>query len=190
MSELKLILEALLMNAVEPLSLEQLHALFDEWQKPVREELQLALTELAADYENRAIELKYLAGGYCFQTKINYSPWISRLYAEKPVKYSRALLETLAIIAYRQPVTRADIEDIRGVSVSSSLLKTLMEREWIKTAGHRDVPGKPAVYVTTKTFLDYFNLTSLSDLPALPVISDSLIETIEQPLESVDISLV
>lgn len=153
------------MNASQPLSLEQLEMVFEDWQRPQREDLKAALDELAKDYENRAIELKRLASGYCLQTKAEYGSWISRLHAEKPSKYSRALLETLAIIAYQQPVTRADIEDIRGVSVNSAILKSLMEREWIKIAGHRDVPGKPAVYATTKTFLDYFNLTSLNELP-------------------------
>lgn len=153
------------MNASQPLSLEQLEAVFEDWQRPRREEFKEVLSELAKDYENRAIELKLLASGYCLQTKAKYGSWVSRLHAEKPGKYSRAILETLAIIAYQQPVTRADIEDIRGVSVNSAILKSLMEREWIKIAGHRDVPGKPAVYATTKTFLDYFNLTSLNELP-------------------------
>lgn len=182
-TDLKLIVEALLMNSSEPLSLEQLRALFDEWQKPSTEQLGRVLGQLARDYEDRAIELKCLASGYCLQTKEKYSTWISRLYAEKPSKYSRALLETLAIIAYRQPVTRADIEDIRGVAVSSPILKTLVEREWVRVAGYRDVPGKPAVYVTTKCFLDYFNLVSLNDLPALHVISESYAVAADQPLE-------
>ncbi|CDZ79198.1 hypothetical protein BN59_03516 [Legionella massiliensis] len=182
-SELKLVLEALLMNSTDPLSLDQLEAIFEEWQKPQREQLRAALKELAEDYEDRAIELKLLASGYCIQTRVKYSPWISRLYAERPMKYSRALLETLAIIAYQQPVTRADIEDIRGVAVSSSILKTLVEREWVRIAGHRDIPGKPAVYVTTKTFLDYFNLTSINDLPALQPIKEFIAVAAEQPEE-------
>ncbi|CEK10883.1 SMC-Scp complex subunit ScpB [Legionella hackeliae] len=174
-NELKRIVEALLMHTNEPLSLEKLQAIFEEWEKPTVEQLKAALEELAKDYEDSAIELKLLASGYCLQTKAKYSTWISRLYIEKPAKYSRALLETLAIIAYRQPVTRADIEDIRGVAVSSSIIKTILEREWIRVAGYRDVPGKPAVYVTTKTFLDYFNLKSLNELPPLHEISDSLL---------------
>lgn len=182
--EIKAIIEALLMNASKPLTIEQIQAVFDEWQRPGREQVRAALVELAKDYESRAIELKSLASGYCLQTKQQYSPWISRLYAEKPARYSRALLETLAIIAYRQPVSRADIEDVRGVAVSSSILKTLLEREWIRVAGHRDVPGKPAVYVTTKSFLDYFNLSSLNELPGLDEITDSLVVTATtQPLE-------
>ncbi|WP_133127368.1 SMC-Scp complex subunit ScpB [Legionella nagasakiensis] len=165
--ELKLVMEALLMSSREPLSLEKIQDAFEEDQKPTRERLSLILEELANDYCHRAIELKCLAGGYCLQTKAVYSPWIARLLIEKPVKYSRALLETLAIIAYKQPVTRGDIESIRGVAVSTSMLKTLLEREWIRIAAYKDVPGKPAVYTTTKTFLDYFNLKSLNDLPSL-----------------------
>jgi len=181
-NELKLIIEALLMSAEAPLTLEQLTDVFDDWEKPDRKQLEKALAQLITDYDNRAIELKLLAGGYRFQTKAKYGLWISRLQADKPAKYSRALLETLAIIAYRQPVTRADIEDIRGVTVSSTILKTLLEREWIKVGGHRDVPGKPAVYVTTKRFLDYFNLTTVHELPLLPIATDDLV-TIEKPLE-------
>ena len=183
-NELKNIVEALLMHSNDPLTLEQIQAVFDDWDKPEPELLHAVLAELVKDYETRAIELKLLASGYCLQTKAKYSSWISRLYVEKPTKYSRALLETLAIIAYRQPVTRADIEDIRGVAVSSSILKTLMEREWVRIAGHRDVPGKPAVYVTTKRFLDYFNLLALNELPSLDETSNSLVATIAtQPLE-------
>jgi segregation and condensation protein B len=167
---LKFVVEALLMSSSKPLSLEQLRGVFAEWQKPSFAQLRMVLSELASDYENRAIELKCLASGYCLQTRERFSPWIGRLYAEKPSKYSRALLETLAIIAYRQPVTRADIEDIRGVAVNRAILKTLVEeREWVRIAGHRDIPGKPAVYVTTKSFLDYFNLASLNDLPVINV---------------------
>ena len=132
-----------------------------------RETLKAALTALATDYEHRAVELKCLASGYCFQTKSKYKEWITRLLVEKPTKYSRALLETLAIIAYKQPVTRADIEEIRGVAVSSPIIKTLLEREWIRIAGYKDLPGKPAVYVTAKAFLNYFNLKSLDELPEL-----------------------
>lgn len=165
--ELKHVVEALLMGSGVPLSIEKMLAVFDDWEKPSKEQLQKILATLTDEYESRAVELKYLAGGYCLQTKKRYSPWVARLLAEKPAKYSSAFLEVLAIIAYRQPVTRADIEEIRGVAVSSSMFKTLLEREWIHIAGYRDVPGKPAVYTTTKTFLDYFNLVSLKDLPTL-----------------------
>jgi len=163
----KLILEALLLSSGQPLRIESLLEAFDDWQKPTREEIYTALEELRHDYSSRAIELKELASGYCVQTRPQYSVWITRLLVEKPGKYSRALLETLAIIAYQQPVTRADIENIRGVAVNSTILKTLLEREWVRIAGHRDVPGKPAVYATTRQFLDYFNLKDLEELPSL-----------------------
>lgn len=165
--QLKLILEALLMSAREPLSLDQLLSVFADWQKPSAEAVQAALRALGADYQNRAVELRCLANGYSIKTRTDFAPWVAALQLEKPAKYSRAFLETLAIIAYKQPVTRADIEEIRGVVVNSQILKALLEREWIRVAGHRDVPGKPAVYVTTKVFLDYFNLASLDDLPKL-----------------------
>ena len=163
--KLKDILEAVLMSSTEPVSLDILMTLFEEDQKPSKEKLKQALDVLKQDYDDRAVELKCKANGYCFQTKAAYSSWIARLLAEKPVKYSSALLEVLSIIAYKQPVTRADIEHIRGVAVSSGMLKTLLEREWIRIAGQRDVPGKPAVYVTTPRFLDYFNLANLNELP-------------------------
>ncbi|MGQ3887610.1 SMC-Scp complex subunit ScpB [Legionella sp. CNM-1927-20] len=166
-NELKNIVEALLLSSENPLTLEQIIDVFEDWQKPDRNRIKQILSELNLDYTNRAIELTQLASGYCIQTRPQYGLWISRLQADKPPKYSKALLETLAIIAYQQPVTRADIEAIRGVGVSTSILKTLLEREWIKVGGYRDVPGKPAVYVTTKQFLDYFNLTSIEQLPPL-----------------------
>ncbi|WP_131783405.1 SMC-Scp complex subunit ScpB [Legionella gresilensis] len=165
--ELKNIVEALLMSSENPLTLDQIIEVFEVWQKPDRHLIKEVLYELNLSYANRSIELVQLASGYCIQTRIQYGPWISRLQADKPPKYSKALLETLAIIAYQQPVTRADIEAIRGVSVSTSILKTLLEREWIKVGGYRDVPGKPAVYITTKQFLDYFNLSTIEQLPPL-----------------------
>lgn len=171
---LKLILEAALMTSAQPLSLDKMMSIFIDEAQPSRAEILEALNQLAQDYETRAIELKHLASGYSIQTRETFSPWIVRLLAEKPVKYSKALLETLAIIAYRQPVTRAEIEDIRGVSVSPSILKTLLEREWVRIAGHRDGPGKPAVYTTTKYFLDYFNLNNLQELPPLMTNCDVL----------------
>ena len=170
--ELKTIIEALLMSSTVPLSIEKMLGAFEDWHQPTAAQVEAVLMVLSDDYQQRAIELKYIAGGYCIQTKKQYSTWIARLADEKPAKYSTALLEVLAIIAYRQPVTRADIEDIRGVAVSSGMLKTLLEREWIQMVGHRDVPGKPAVYATTKAFLDYFNLVSLNDLPSLEVVAN------------------
>jgi len=182
-NEIKNILEALLMSANRPLSIDEMLSAFDEWQMPSKEQLLNALHLLEQDYIPRAIEIKQVASGYCLQTRLQYGHYISRLQAEKASKYSRALLETLAIIAWRQPVTRADIEEVRGVSVSSSIMKTLIEREWIKMAGHRDVPGKPAVYITTKTFLDYFNLVSIEELPPLLSSTQLMAKDSEQPLE-------
>jgi segregation and condensation protein B len=165
--DLKLVIEALLLSAMKPLTLHELKGAFDSLEVPSDLEILAAIEALKADYKTRAFQLMEGASGYVLQTKIAYQAWIMRLQAEKPPKYSRALLETLAIIAYRQPVTRADIESIRGVVVSSPILKTLLEREWIRVAGHRDVPGKPSVYVTTQHFLEYFNLKSIQELPDL-----------------------
>ncbi len=164
---LKNIIEALLMSSDTPLTLASIIDVFDSLEKPNSSDVQSIIDELIEDYADRGVELKLFASGYAFQTQSRYSAWISRLWSEKPVKYSSAFLETLAIIAYRQPVTRADIEEVRGVSVNSNAIKTMMERGWVRVAGHRDVPGKPAVYTTTKEFLDYFNLSSLKDLPSL-----------------------
>ena len=173
--EIKNIIEALLLSEQGPLDYSKMLSVFEEWQKPTREELDAVLCELQMDYHSRSFELVAVAGGYRLQTKSAYSVWVSRLQSERPAKYSRALLETLAIIAYKQPVTRGDIEEVRGVAVNSQIIKTLLEREWIRVAGYKDVPGKPAVYTTTKTFLDYFNLVHLRDLPPLPEIVDTLV---------------
>jgi segregation and condensation protein B len=182
--ELKKIIEALLLSSNEPLSVEKLLEVFDEWQKPSPEQIKKSINELQADYTERAFELIEVASGYKVQTKSGYSEWVARLQIEKPAKYSRALLETLAIIAYKQPVTRADIEEIRGVAVNSQIIKTLMEREWIRIAGYKDVPGKPAVFTTTKEFLNYFNLNYLNELPSLPEVMDTLtLHTASQPKE-------
>lgn len=172
--ELKNIIEALLLSSTEPLSLEKLLEAFDEWQRPAINELKAIIVQLKDEYAPRAFELIQVASGYQIQTKAEYSPWVSRLQIEKPAKYSRALLETLAIIAYKQPVTRGDIEEIRGVAVNTHIMKTLMEREWIRIAGHKDVAGKPAVYTTTKEFLNYFNLQYLNELPTLPEVLETL----------------
>lgn len=170
------ILEALLFAADKPLSLDQLMIYLEGESDISRKALRLALENLQSSYEDRAVELIEVASGFRFQTKTRYSEWVSRLWDEKPQRYSRALLETLALVAYRQPITRGDIEEIRGVSVSSHIMKTLLEREWVRVIGHREVPGRPAIYGTTKQFLDYFNLKSLDQLPALADIRD--LETI------------
>ncbi len=167
MSELKHILEAALMAAGEPLSLERLAELFPPPTTPSREQLRNALQTLRTDYQGRGIELVEVASGWRLQVSVHYAPWVMRLWQEKPARYSRALLETLALIAYRQPITRGEIEDIRGVSVASSILQTLRERGWIKVVGHRELPGRPALYGTTREFLDAFNLRTLGELPAL-----------------------
>ena len=166
-AEIKLILEAALLAAGETLSIDRMLALFPEHQQPDRKELREALAELAADYTGRSIELAQLASGYRIQVRQSFAPWVSRLWEERPGRYSRALLETMALVAYRQPITRGEIAEVRGVAVSTTIIRTLQERGWIKVLGHREVPGRPALYGTTREFLDYFNLTSLSDLPPL-----------------------
>lgn len=171
---LKNVIEALLLSSNEPLALEQIQEVFEEWQKPSIEQLNMSISSLREDYKSRSFELVCVASGYLMQTKSEYSFWVARLQTEKPAKYSRALLETLAIIAYKQPVTRGDIEELRGVGVNSHIMKTLLEREWIRVAGHKDVPGKPAVYTTTKEFLNYFNLHHLNELPSLPEVLETL----------------
>ena len=180
---LKLILEAALLAAGEAISLDQLAKLFDETERPDISTLRAALAELVDDYSERGIELAEVAGGYRIQVRLEWSPWVSRLWEEKPGRYSRALLETLALIAYRQPITRGEIAEVRGVTVSTGLIKTLQERGWIKIIGHREVPGRPALYSTTSEFLAYFNLSALSDLPSLlePRDLDAIAATLESP---------
>jgi segregation and condensation protein B len=171
-SELKLVLEAILLAAGRPLTLDQLLSMFEESCRPERSELREAIGLLQADYADRGIELNEVGGGYRIQVRTSMQEWVGRLWEEKPARYSRALLETLALIAYRQPITRAEIEDVRGVTVSSSIMKTLQEREWVQVVGHRDVPGRPAMYGTTRQFLNYFNLKSLDGLPSLAELRD------------------
>ena len=163
----KRIVEAILFAAKRPMTAKQVQQVFPELEQPELQEIQTAIEAITEDYKYRPIELKQVASGYRFQIKQDLSRWVSRLFEEKPPKYSRALLETLAIIAYRQPVTRGDIEDIRGVSVSSSIIQTLLEREWVRVVAHKEVPGRPGLYGTTKQFLDYFNITTLNELPTL-----------------------
>ncbi|UXI70004.1 SMC-Scp complex subunit ScpB [Tahibacter amnicola] len=169
---LKRVLEAVLLAAGQPLTLAQLAALFGENEPVEHDELVRALEELASDCAERGIELKEVASGYRFQVREDVHQWVARLWTERQTKYSRALLETLALIAYRQPITRAEIEQIRGVAVSSSIIKTLEEREWVRVVGYRDVPGRPALFGTSRSFLDYFNLKSLDELPPLAEIRD------------------
>lgn len=166
------ILEAAIFAADEPLGIDRMLTLFVDDDTPTREHVKAALEGLQADYAERAIELRRVATGWRFQLRQEFTSAISGLWRERAPRYSRALLETLAIIAYRQPVTRAEIEDIRGVSLSSSIMKTLLERDWIRVAGHKELPGRPAVYATTKAFLDYFNLASLAELPPIEELRD------------------
>ncbi len=180
--KLKNILEAVLLGADRTLTVVQMEALFElDEQRPTRDEIRQALHEMAEDYETRGYELKQVASGFRLQVKQKYALWVGRLWEERPARYTRALLETMALIAYRQPVTRGEIEEVRGVSVSSNIIKTLLERDWIKVLGHKDVPGKPSLYGTTKIFLDYFNLKSLDQLPTLAEIKD--LDSIHPELE-------
>lgn len=172
-NKLKNILEAILLAADRALTVIQFEALFElDEERPTRDEIRQALHEMAEDYVSRGYELKQVASGFRLQVKQEYATWVGRLWEEKPARYTRALLETMALIAYRQPITRGEIEEVRGVSVSSNIVKTLLERDWIKVLGHKDVPGKPTLYGTTKQFLDYFNLKSLDQLPTLAEIKD------------------
>lgn len=171
-NKLKNIIEAAMFSMAQPMSIDQLLKLFDEDDRPSANLVKEVIQQLQADCDGRGIELKEIASGYRYQSRQDFSQWLSRLWEERPAKYSRAALETLALIAYRQPVTRAEIEDVRGVGVSSSIIKTMLEREWIRVIGHRDVPGRPALYATTKQFLDYFNMKNLQELPSLAEIRD------------------
>ncbi|QFT54153.1 SMC-Scp complex subunit ScpB [Microbulbifer sp. THAF38] len=179
---LRRILEGALLASAQPLSEEKLLSLMDEEERPSATTLRDLLGEIAESCAGRGFELKKVASGWRFQVPEDLAPWVNRLWEEKAQRYSRATLETLAIIAYRQPVTRGDIEEIRGVAVSSQIVRTLLDRGWIKVVGHRDVPGKPSLYATTRDFLDYFNLSSLDDLPTLAEIRD--IESLNKILES------
>lgn len=187
---IKNIFEAALMAYEKPLKRNDLKALFEEEEIPDDDLIDAALDELSEEAQGRGYELKKVASGYRYQVRQELSPWVSKLWKEKTPRYSRALLETLSLIAYRQPITRGEIEDVRGVAVSSQIVRTLLEREWIKVVGHREVPGRPAIYATTKLFLDYFNLSSLDQLPTLAEIRDlSTIGkelNIELPLELVE----
>ena len=169
---LKRIIEAAILASGNPLTPAQLLGLFENPEAVSHEEIARALESLQADSANRGIELVEVAPGFRYQVRHDVHAWVARLWTEKPSRYSRALLETLALIAYRQPITRAEIEQIRGVGVSTNIVKTLEEREWVRVVGHRDVPGKPALFGTTRGFLDYFNLKSLDELPSLGEIRD------------------
>lgn len=172
LQRLEHILEALLLASDQPLSVDHLHRLLAAELGVTRQDLRAALDQLAARIAQGASELKEVGSGYRIQVKGDYAEWVGRLWQEKPPRYSRALLETLALVCYRQPITRGEIEDIRGVAVSTSILRTLLERGWIRELGFKEVPGRPALFGTTPQFLDDFNLRSLDELPALPEIKD------------------
>lgn len=181
LERLKQIIEGALLAAGRPLSVDQILSLFLDEEQPTRDEIRAAIESLQNDCATRGVELVEVSSGYRFQVKSELARWVANLWEERPARYSRAVLETLALIAYRQPITRGEIEDVRGVAVSSNIIKSLLERDWVRVLGYRDVPGKPALYGTTKQFLDYFNLKGLSDLPPLAEIRN--IESIERELD-------
>ncbi len=172
MDNLSLIIEALLFSSSRPLSEKEILSAFDQRSPPTSSEIKEALKSIEDKYSENSIELVKVASGYRLRIRQEYSSWVAKLWEAKPQKYSRALLETLALIAYKQPITRGEIEEVRGVSVSSQIIRTLLDRSWIKVVGHRDVPGRPALFSTTKDFLDDLNLSKLSDLPDLPEIQN------------------
>ena len=172
LSQLKNIIEGALLAAGRPLSIDELMALFTDAERPDRNQVREALDNLRVEFEERGISLREVASGFRIQVKQELAPWISRLWEERPARYSRALLETLALIAYRQPITRGEIEDVRGVAVNTHIMRTLQERGWIRLVGHRDVPGHPEMFGTTREFLDYFSLKSLDELPTLAALRD------------------
>lgn len=172
-NKVKMIVEGLLLAAGRPLSLDNIIAVFnDDDEKPDKKELKDVMAAISESCDDRGFELIEVASGYRFQVKQDISNWVARLWEDRPPRYTRALLETLALITYRQPITRGDIEEIRGVAVSPNIIRTLLDREWIRVVGHRDVPGRPAMFATTKQFLDYFNLKSLQDLPPLSEVKE------------------
>lgn len=179
--DLASLIEAFLLASGKPQSLERLYELFEEAERPEPKVFKQALDVLGKSCNGRAFELKEVASGYRLQIREDYAPWVGRLWEERPQRYSRALLETLALIAYRQPITRGEIEDVRGVAVNSNIIKTMMEREWIRVVGYREVPGRPAMFATTKAFLDHFNLKSLDELPALAELREMEPEPVLDP---------
>ena len=177
------IIEASLLSASRPLTIESLQGIFEENEKPSKEEIKDTLKEIDLQCANRGVELRLVSSGYRLQVRQDLSPYIAKLWREKPKTLSKATLETLSLIAYRQPITRGEIEDIRGVSIGTQLIRGLLERGWIKVVGHRDVPGKPSLYSTTKEFLDYFGLQHLRELPRLPDLPEVETMDMELPLD-------
>ena len=183
--KLNQIIEALLLSASRPLSIEEIKKVFVENQ-PSRDEIRKSLKEIEEDCFNRGIELKKVSTGFRLQVKQDLSSYVSKLWEERPQKFSKATLETLSLIAYKQPITRGEIEDVRGVTVGTQLMRGLMERGWVKIVGQRDVPGRPSLYATTKDFLDYFGLQHLRELPDLPELPDLKSLELELPIEETD----
>jgi len=171
--QLRRIVEAAVFAAEDPVTIDKVLSLFPDDARPTRDDVRTALDSLQSEYDGRGITLVRIDGAYRFQTREELAPWVQKLWATRPPRYSRALLETLAIIAYRQPITRGEIEEIRGVAVSTDIMKTLLGREWVKQVGYRDVPGRPALFATTRGFLEHFNLKSLSELPSLAELRDT-----------------
>ncbi|MEC7079778.1 MAG: SMC-Scp complex subunit ScpB [Pseudomonadota bacterium] len=183
-NKVKMIVEGCLLAAGRPLTLDNIIAVFEKSEQPDRDELKQVMQAISEDCNDRGFELKQVASGYRFQVKQDLSEWVAKLWEERPPRYTRALLETLALVTYRQPITRGDIEEIRGVAVSANIIRTLLDREWIRVVGYRDVPGRPAMFATTKQFLDYFNLKSLQELPPLSEIKE--LSQSEQELDLAD----
>ncbi len=177
------IIEAILLSASRPLNIQEIGSVFDEQEKPSKDEIRSALNNIEESCTDRGIELKKVSSGYRLQVRQSLSGYVAKLWEEKPQRFSKATMETLALIAYRQPITRGEIEEIRGVTIGTQLMRGLMERNWVKVVGQRDVPGRPSLYSTTKEFLDYFNLQHLRELPDLPELPDLQTIDMELPLE-------
>lgn len=182
--QLRQIIEAALLAVDEPLSIDRIGQIFLDHERPVPKRIRQTLQEIQATCQGRGFELIETASGWRFVTRPDVAPWVGRLWQEPPRRYSRALVETLALIAYRQPVTRTDIESIRAVSVSSGIMRTLEERQWIRVVGHKEVPGRPALYATTRHFLDHFGLKSLDELPPIDAIEDGIVDLLSADTES------
>ena len=178
------IIEALLLSASRPIDIQEIERVFDETERPSKDEIRYALNEIEEQCSNRGVELKKVSTGYRLQVRQDLSSYIAKLWEEKPPRFSKATLETLALIAYRQPITRGEIEEIRGVTIGTQLMRGLMDRGWVKIVGQRDVPGRPSLYSTTKEFLDYFGLQHLRELPDLPELPDLQTLDMELPLEN------
>ena len=182
--KLSQVIEAVLLSASRPIDVQEIERVFPEDEKPTREEIRQALQDIEEQCKDRGVELKKVSSGYRLQVRQTLSSYVAKLWEERPQRFSKATLETLALIAYRQPITRGEIEEIRGVTIGTQLMRGLMERGWVKIVGQRDVPGRPSLYSTTKEFLDYFGLQHLRELPDLPDLPDLQSLDMELPLEA------